>query len=298
MIKANLLSAFRGRTFTLADAYNVNPDKPQYSVRARIYENLGIAFERIQRGVYKAMDCVLIEGDGKDLSFLDDASIDCIITDHPWEDKTSNKGGNRNFASYETFHYTPDDFVEKARVLKPGSFLVECLPAENANNFDYLYEIKKMAQSAGFEYYAQVPWVKGTFVANTGRKAKNSEMVLIFSKGEPRALRIDAKKTKQTGQECYMKGTNGMLPCDFNVQAVARKDVYAQSQKPVALFEQILSFVTKEGELVLDQFAGSGAVGFACMNTKRRCILIEKAASCVQEIVKRMGMTKVKEAVA
>jgi len=34
------------------------------------------------------------------------------------------------------------DFKEKARVLKDGCFLVEVLPAENENNYEYLYQIK------------------------------------------------------------------------------------------------------------------------------------------------------------
>ena len=77
-----------------------------------------------------------------------------------------------------------------------------------------------MAQKAGFEYYAKVPWIKGSFISNTGRKAKNSEELMIFSKGKARALRIDAKKTKNTGSECFMSGTNRMLPTEFNVPPV------------------------------------------------------------------------------
>ena len=65
----------------------------------------------------------LIEGDGRVLSMLQEESIDCIITDHPWLDKLSNKGGNRSFADYECFLYEQRDFNEKARVLKPGCFL-------------------------------------------------------------------------------------------------------------------------------------------------------------------------------
>ena len=91
----------------------------------------------------KTFDNRVINGDGRDLSFLEDGSIDCIITDHPWLDEKANKGGNRNFAKYDTFEYTLEDFKEKARVLKDGCFLVEMLPAENATNFDYLYKIKK-----------------------------------------------------------------------------------------------------------------------------------------------------------
>lgn len=238
----------------------------------------------------KYRDCILIEGDGRDLSILQDESIDCIITDHPWADSKANKGGNRCFADYECFEYTVDDFKEKARVLKDGSFLVEVIPNENESNFDYLYNLKKMAQEAGFEYYCKVPWVKGTFVSNTGRCSKNSEDLMIFSKGKPRALRLDAKKTKALGIETYMSGTNKMLPTDFNIQAVSNKDKICQSEKPSALFEQLLEYITLEEEVVLDQFAGSGSVGEACIKTNRKCILIEKAKEKVEKIVERLGM--------
>ena len=285
----NLLNVFDGKEFTLKEAYESNPNVNKESVRARIYENISIKFEKVLKGIYitKNKDCELIEGDGRKLSFLKDCSIDCIITDHPWDDK-ANKGGNRNFATYDFFCYKVEDFKEKARVLKDGSFLVECIPNENSTNFDYLYQLKKMAQEAGLEYYAKIPWIKGNFVSNTGRCSKNSEDLMIFSKGKPRALRIDAKKTKATGVECFMSGTNKMLPTDFNVQAVSNKDKIAQSEKPSELFEQLLEYITKENEVVLDQFAGSGSVGQACVNTKRKCILIEKSHELVEKIVKRL----------
>lgn len=294
-IVKNLLSVFKGTEFTLKDAYAVNPNVNKESVRARIYEHLGTDFEKLAKGLYitKAKDCILIEGDGRDLSFLKDASIDCIITDHPWLDKKSNKGGNRNFATYDSFEYTLEDFKEKARVLKDGSFLVECIPAENENNFDYLYKLKKMPQECGFEYYAKVPWTKGTFVSNTGRKSKNTEDLMIFSKGKPRALRLDAKKTKALGIETFMSGTNKMLPTDFNVQAVSNHNKICQSEKPSELFEQLLDYITLENEIVLDQFAGSGSVGVASIKKKRKCILIEMARDCIDKITNRIGMEKI-----
>jgi len=252
-IVTNLLQVFDNKKFTLKEAYAVNPDVNKESVRARIYEHLDVDFEKVEKGVYitKNKDCVLIEGNGRDLSFIKDNSIDCIITDHPWNDKKANKGGNRNFAEYDCFQYTLEDFKEKARVLKEGSFLVECIPNESESNFDYLYNMKKMAEECGFQYYAKIPWVKGTFVSNTGRCSKNSEDLMIFSKGKPRALRIDAKKTKALGIETYMSGTNKMLPTDFNVQAVANKKKICQSEKPSELFEQLLEYITKENEVVL-----------------------------------------------
>lgn len=201
-LKKSLLETFKGMSFSLSDAYEkFSSHYPKEQIRARIYESLGIAFKRIGRGVYfansEAESVALIEGDGRDLSILKDGSVDCIITDHPWADTKSNKGGNRSFADYEAFRYTVEDFKEKARVLKDGCFLVEFLPAENESNFNYLYEIKKMAEEAGFLYYSKVAWKKGTFVSNTGRKSKNTEDVMIFTKGKCRAMRPDVKKTLQ-----------------------------------------------------------------------------------------------------
>lgn len=292
-IVKNLLSVFKGIEFTLKEAYAANPNVNKESVRARIYEHLNVDFEKLGKGLYitKEKDCILIEGNGRDLSFLKNNSIDCIITDHPWDNK-ANKGGNRNFAEYDCFNYTLEDFMEKARVLKDGSFLVECIPNESESNYDYLYIMKKMAEQCGFQYYAKIPWVKGTFVSNTGRCSKNSEDLMIFSKGKPRALRLDAKKTKALGIETYMSGTNKMLPTDFNVQAVSNKNRICQSEKPSELFEQLLEYITLENEIVLDQFAGSGSVCEACVNKKRKCILIEKAKECVNKIIDRIGMEK------
>lgn len=48
------------------------------------------------------------------------------------------------------------------------------------------------------------------------------------------------------------------------------------TQKPVALFEYLIKTYTNEGDLVLDNCAGSWTTGVACINTNRNYILIEK----------------------
>ena len=282
------------KAFSLKDAYDQNADKPKETVRARIYENLGIKFERIAKGIYRTRNdgeevCIVMEGDGRDLSMLEDGSIDCILTDHPWLDLKSNKGGTRAFATYDCFKYTLEDFREKARVLKDGCFLVEILPAENENNYEYLYQIKQYAKEAGFIYYSKVTWKKGNFISNTGRKAKNTQDVMIFSKGKARSMRVDKKKTEATGQLAYMSGCNGMLPTMFDVPPVVKKERIHQSELPLSLCEQILQYVTYEGEIVLDSFAGSGVVGEAALNMKRSCILIEILKENIEKIKSRLG---------
>ena len=46
--------------------------------------------------------------------------------------------------------------------------------------------------------------------------------------------------------------------------------------KPVELLKNIIYHTTDENDTVLDCFAGSGTMGYACLDTKRKCILIEK----------------------
>ena len=257
------------------------------SIRARIYEGIekGL-FERVGKGLYtvtrtdeqgRENKCLLINGDGRDLSFIPSNSVDALITDHPYRLTASLKGGNRNFADYDLFQYGEQDFKEKLRVLKPGHFLVEFLPEENGDNYEYLYRVKDLARKAGFEYYAKVPWKKGDFVANTGRKSKNTEDICFFSKGRARDLRPDAKKDKaEPGVEHFMSGAAGMLPTVFDVAPTSKKDKIHQAEKPVELLRQILRFVTKEDEIALDQFAGSGVLGEAALLEHRDSILIEK----------------------
>jgi len=55
-----------------------------------------------------------------------------------------------------------------------------------------------------------------------------------------------------------------------------RKGSLHPTQKPVALFEYLIKTYTNEGDLVLDNCAGSGTTGVACKNLNRNYILIEK----------------------
>ncbi|MBS5926161.1 MAG: DNA-methyltransferase [Clostridium paraputrificum] len=295
LAEAIQMSFINDGLFCLSEAYERFPEKPSNTIRGRIYDNLGIRFERVSKGIYRTIGdkggCILVEGDGRKLDMLDDESIDCIVCDHPWDCK-SNKGGNRNFANkYDCFNYTLEDFKEKARVLKDGHFLVEILPTENANNYDYLYQIKVMAKKCGLNYYASIPWKKGNFVANTGRSSKNTEQILFLFKGNtPRKLRIDFKKSKAADREVYMAGTNGMLPTNFDVQPVPKNKKIHQSEKPVALYERILSYIACHGDLVLDQYAGSGALGEAALNYGLNCILIEKLKENIKKIKERLSL--------
>lgn len=61
------------------------------------------------------------------------------------------------------------------------------------------------------------------------------------------------------------------------------------TQKPIALLEFFIKTYTNEGEVVLDNCAGSGSTGEACINTNRKFILMEKKISHFNNIIKRIN---------
>lgn len=295
-IKEDLINCFNEEdNFSISEAVElVGGSVNNASIRARIYEGISTGiFKRISRGVFEITEngkkLVAINGDGRDLSNIKNESVDCIITDHPYDLKKSHKGGSRNLAKYKCFKYSQKDFDEKFRVLKNGSFLCEFLPERNGDNIEYIIDVIEMAIKANFLFYAVCPWKKGSFVINQGRKSKNTEDIYIFTKGKARSLRPDVKKIKKTGKIEKMSGTAKMLPISFDHQPTARNKKIHQAEKPILLYEDLIEYVSLKGELILDQFAGSGNIAIACRNTDRSCIAIEKDEKTFEKMLKNIG---------
>lgn len=68
-----------------------------------------------------------------------------------------------------------------------------------------------------------------------------------------------------------------------------QKSALHPTQKPVALFEYLIKTYTNEGDLVLDNVAGSGTTGEACENTNRRYILIEQEEKYFNTLTQRIN---------
>lgn len=266
------------------------PNNFEEKVRCVIYRDKKQRLKRLTKGLYlftgKSTAGLIIHGDGRKLDEIEDKSIDTIITDHPWSDKKAHKSGNqKNFAAdYEDdcFRYTLEDFKQKARVLKDGAYLIECIPTESFSNYEYLYEIKEMAKEAGFQYYAKLMWMKNPEGAiNTGRSTKGTEDIMIFTKGKPRRLTpIESKKP-------YF--TKFILPGRVDIPAPKPKDKRHQAEKPVSLYSFLLEATTEEGDIALDQFGGSLNLIEAAVNKNRFAIAYEFLGKFVHKAVNRLG---------
>ena len=144
---------------------------------------------------------------------------------------------------------------------------------------------------------------------------KEHENILVFSKGKHSYYPIKQQR-KGSGAERMNYGHNGSKTGetsgnqDFKGWEVGKYDKnlrYPSSvqyfnnrekdrgqhptQKPVALFEYLIKTYTNEGDLVLDNCAGSGTTGVACKNLGRDFILIEKIKKYVDIARKRVNAT-------
>jgi site-specific DNA-methyltransferase (adenine-specific) len=68
----------------------------------------------------------------------------------------------------------------------------------------------------------------------------------------------------------------------------SKQKVAHPTQKPIALFEYLINTYTNEGEVVLDNCAGSGTTAIACLRTNRNYVCMEKEEKYYELTLKRI----------
>ena len=93
------------------------------------------------------------------------------------------------------------------------------------------------------------------------------------------------KRIRKSEEEQWYKNAETTLTFSRDEK---RNGTNHPTQKPVALFEYLIRTYTNEGDTVLDNCAGSGTTGVACLNTGRKAIEIEKEEKYCEIAVKRL----------
>lgn len=193
----------------------------------------------------------LIHGDCFELNKnIQDESIDLIVTDPPYG--ISFQSGYRKVKHEKIENdvdlwWLPDWFKSQYRILKNNSHAyVFC-------SFHHIDKFKLSALSAGFELKNILIWHKNNTGMGdlTGDYAPQYEFILFLTKGR-RVL-------------------NGRR--DSNIIKCARtQNEHHPTEKPVNLMQFLIEKSSSPGDLVLDNFFGSGATAIACHNTGRKFI--------------------------
>lgn len=152
-------------------------------------------------------------------------------------------------------------------------------------------------------------WHKTTSTGHLNSKImpmRSHEAVLVFGyskiKYNPQKTyghirKVSLARHKRNSIQTEIYGTHGLSSYDsterfprsvLTFKTDKQKQHLHPTQKPVSLFEYLIRTYTDEGDLVLDNCAGSGTTGIACINTKRQYILIEKELKYCEIIATRI----------
>jgi site-specific DNA-methyltransferase (adenine-specific) len=230
---------------------------------------------------------------------IPNGSIDMIFCDLPY---------GMTACKWDTILPFDKLWEQYERIIKPNGAIVltasqpftSALVMSNPDWFRYSLVWDKMQGSNPFEA--------------TKRPLKSHEDILIFYKKQPN---FNPQKTKALPKNMRDRVKNSFKGVEDGVYGkmkpfVSEKDeneryplsVFYHSsqaeelhkdkrlhptQKPIALCEYLIKTYTNEGDLILDNCAGSGTTGIACLNTKRQFILMEQDPNYFEKIKKRVG---------
>lgn len=107
----------------------------------------------------------------------------------------------------------------------------------------------------------------------------------VFSKHD---IISDERKSGNRVVDVLNSVTQGMNEKTIIKQRRDHYETIHPTQKPVRLLERLLALTTKEGDLVLDAFAGSCSTGHACLNAKRKFIGYEIDREYYEKAVERI----------
>lgn len=155
------------------------------------------------------------------------------------------------------------------RVLKPNGTIWISGTMHN------IYSIGMALEQEGFKMINNITWQKTNPPPNISCRCftHSTETILWAKKDEPRArhyFNYQQMKEENGGKQMKDVWTGGLT------RVSEKKEGKHPTQKPEYLLERIVSASTKEGEIILDPFCGSGTTGVAALRYDRKFIGIDQ----------------------
>lgn len=238
---------------------------------------------------------LIINGDSRDMSLLDDHSVHLIITSPPyWQLKDYDNSNQIGFhQNYETYINNLNIvWSECYRVLHPGCRLAINIGDQFARSVYYgrykvipiRTEIIRFCETIGMDYMGAIIWQKVTTTNTTGGGAimgsfpypRNGivkidyEFILLFKKlGTAPKPTIAQKESSLLSIDDWKVFFSG----HWNFPGVRQSDHMAMF--PEELPSRLIRMFSFTGETVLDPFLGSGTTSLAALNNDRNSIGFE-----------------------
>lgn len=250
-------------SFTEEDAENVE-------TRVKTGEIWQLGEHRLMCGDSTKVEDVerLMDGERADMVFTDPPyGVDIVKGSHVGGDKSFGSVGGGKIVKAKTYMAIKgDETTETARL-----------------NYEIIKEISKEQIIFGGNYFTDFLPPKACWVIwdkqNTGNFA---DVELAWT-------------SMDKGAKLYKWLWNGL--CRKGDRSIEGKTRVRPTQKPVGLIADILNDFTKENEIILDCFGGSGSTLIACEQINRSCRMIEYESYYCDVIIERWEKLTGKEAV-
>ena len=239
----------------------------------------------------------LINGDSRDLCFLEDASIHLVVTSPPyWNLKRYNENPDQlgHIQDYEEFLFELEKVWRHVyRVLVPGGRMVcvvgdVCVARRNFGRhlvFPLHADICVICRRIGFDNLNPIIWHK---IANASYKIENgskflgkpyepnaiikNDMEYILMQRKPGGYR---KPTNEQREESRIgkNDFNRLFQQIWNISGASTRRHPAPF--PLELASRLVRMFSFAGDTVLDPFCGSGTTMIAALRTGRNSIGVE-----------------------
>lgn len=242
------------------------------------------------RNIVQQGDCLEL------MKSVESGSVDMILCDLPYG-TTKNK--------WDSIINLPALRLEYARLLKPNGALiltgVQPFTTTIMNEFGLWYKHswfwnKALAGNFATVKYMPLSIIEEVLVFSNGKLNYNPQM----RKGKFRKKGFDGVEDRGFGEMKRVASYNDdYYPTNLlDYPSTDKKNSLHPSQKNLLLWEYLIKTYTNEGDLVLDNCAGSGTTAIACLNTGRDYILMEQEEKYIDVICKRIeGRVKPQEKV-
>jgi len=181
---------------------------------------------------------------------LPNRCINLIITDPPYGDNVGYGFNNKTIRNNENPLINCSALVEMYRVLKLNSSLYLFT---NWKHYPFLTEF--VMRYTNFKIRHLVVWKKHNFGLGWAFRHQY-ELILILEKGKPKY---------------NLKNFSDVQTCSH----INHNKMNHPHEKPIDLLMKMVEHSSKEGDLVLDPFVGSGSTCKACEKLRRRWIGVE-----------------------
>lgn len=237
------------------------------------------------------------------MSKIKEGSVDLILTDPPYNaskggvDLPENKTGgayykvNEEWDKFDRYSdymdFTRNWIKEADRILSDKGTIMVCCSLHNIG------EVIMALKELNYKTLNIITWRKPNAMPNITKRmlTHSTEFIIWSSKGKQWIFNYEKMKKYNYGKQ--LRDVWDFPSCQGPERIKGKNGRSAHpTQKPLKLFRRLVEMSTREGDLILDPFIGSGTTAIASEELGRRWIGIDNNSEYIEIANRRLNKVK------